>query len=250
MIVEVVESNPKLYSKFNSLLKHGNVIVLYYANWCPHCVNMKPEWDRFKQKCKSDPKYKHLKIAEVESEHISNTNAANEVQGFPTIKFYKKNTTKSNIPPKTVDFHEDRTVNKLLKFTNSNTDEHVEKKIANMNKAEMNDGEMNEGEMNEGEMNEAEMNEGEMNEGEMNEGEMNEGEMNEAEMNEAEMNEAEMNGKKKKSKGLKKDKVKKSKFLKKDKVKKPKKGSKKEKTKKKGKKNSETVKLRNLVFGK
>jgi thiol-disulfide isomerase/thioredoxin len=127
MIIEVVKPDTKLYNRFNRLLKQGNIIVLYYANWCPHCVNMKPEWDAFKTKCESDPKYSHLKVAEVESEHISNTNAATEAEGFPTIKFYKKNNTSKNIPTEVVDFQEERTVDNLLKFTEANSFKDIEK---------------------------------------------------------------------------------------------------------------------------
>lgn len=137
MIVEVVKPEHKLYNQFNSLLKQGNVIVLYYANWCPHCINMKPAWNNFKSRCKSDDKYKHLNIAEVESEHIDNTNGVNEPQGFPTIKFYKKNTSSSNVPSETVDFQDERTVENLLDFTMKNSvndnNEVVEKKVRNNN---------------------------------------------------------------------------------------------------------------------
>lgn len=136
MIVEVVKPENELYNKFNKLLKHGNVIVLYYANWCGHCQMMKPEWDAFKSKCKTDPKYKHLKVAEVESEFIDNTKGADQVQGFPTIKFYKQNKTGAEVAPDVVDFQEDRKVDNFLNFTDSNTVkevEVVEKKIANTN---------------------------------------------------------------------------------------------------------------------
>lgn len=136
MIVEVVKPENELYNKFNTLLKQGNVIVLYYANWCGHCQMMKPEWDAFKSKCKTDPKYKHLKVAEVESEFIDNTKGADQVQGFPTIKFYKQNKTGADVAPDVVDFQEDRKVDNFLNFTDSNTVkevEVVEKKIANTN---------------------------------------------------------------------------------------------------------------------
>lgn len=147
MIVEVVKPDHQLYDKFNTLLKKGNVIVLYYANWCGHCQNMKPEWEAFKSKCKKDPKYKHLHVAEVESEFIDNTKAVNEVQGFPTIKFYKKNTTGSEVAPEVIDFQEDRNVNNFLNFTEKNTVkdnkdvEVVEQKVNNnsMNMKNMND---------------------------------------------------------------------------------------------------------------
>ena len=60
MIVEVVKQDNAQYSKFNELLHNGNVIVLYYAEWCPHCVQMKPAWDEFKRRSAS--KHKNLNI--------------------------------------------------------------------------------------------------------------------------------------------------------------------------------------------
>ncbi len=65
----------------------GNVIVLYYADWCGHCVRFKPEWAKFK----SEMARKHpnlCTVAEVEQSHLSNVPAA-QVQGYPTIKFYR-----------------------------------------------------------------------------------------------------------------------------------------------------------------
>ena len=117
MIVEVIKEDPQLYKQFNNLLQEGNVMVLYYADWCPHCVSMKPSWDSFKKQCESNPKYKHLKVAEVESSHIHNTLAVNEAEGFPTIKFYKANKTNSKIAPETINFDEERTSDNLLNFT-------------------------------------------------------------------------------------------------------------------------------------
>ena len=65
----------------------GNVIVLYYADWCGHCVRFKPEWAKFK----SEMARKHpnlCTVAEVEQSHLSNVPAA-QVEGYPTIKFYR-----------------------------------------------------------------------------------------------------------------------------------------------------------------
>jgi thiol-disulfide isomerase/thioredoxin len=65
--------------------------TLYYADWCTHCVNFKPEWEKLKQKIKqSNGKYNDisLTIAEYESKQIPNNTKINgkDIQGFPTIK--------------------------------------------------------------------------------------------------------------------------------------------------------------------
>jgi thiol-disulfide isomerase/thioredoxin len=65
----------------------GNVIVLYYADWCGHCVRFKPEWAKFKSlMARKHPNI--CTVAEVEQSHLANVPAA-QVQGYPTIKFYR-----------------------------------------------------------------------------------------------------------------------------------------------------------------
>lgn len=101
-----VDNNQK-YKQFNGAIKKGNIIVLYHATWCPHCVNMKPAWNDFVSKCKKDNL--NINVAEVESEHIPHINTSNDVEGFPTIKYYKSAT--SNTP-----YEGERNVDAFLKF--------------------------------------------------------------------------------------------------------------------------------------
>lgn len=65
----------------------GNVIVLYYADWCGHCVRFKPEWERFKSvMTRRHPGMCH--IAQVEQSHLANVPGVS-VDGYPTIKYYR-----------------------------------------------------------------------------------------------------------------------------------------------------------------
>lgn len=68
-------------------------VTLYYANWCGHCVNFKPEWKTFKKSIeKMNNKYKNVKIKVDEYEHsnLEKIGGAkingNDIEGFPTIK--------------------------------------------------------------------------------------------------------------------------------------------------------------------
>jgi thiol-disulfide isomerase/thioredoxin len=123
----------------------GNVIVLYYADWCGHCVRFKPEWAKFK----SEMARKHpnlCTVAEVEQSHLSNVPAA-QVQGYPTIKFYRPISAPAktaNVPgfnfiakmlggsasensgSNEVPFEGDRTVNTLVQFVKDNRAEPTE----------------------------------------------------------------------------------------------------------------------------
>jgi hypothetical protein len=79
-------SNANQAGDLNSAMSSGNCIVLYHMSTCPHCVNMMPEWNKFKS---SAPKLiPGLTIGEVERQYIDMIPDAG-VESFPTIKFYK-----------------------------------------------------------------------------------------------------------------------------------------------------------------
>ena len=44
----------------------SNAVVLVHAEWCPHCVSMKPAWEQTKAELKNDTKF-----VEIESEHMT-----------------------------------------------------------------------------------------------------------------------------------------------------------------------------------
>ena len=44
MNIKVNSPNDAL--NLSNLLKDGNWMVLYYAEWCSHCKSMKPEWKK------------------------------------------------------------------------------------------------------------------------------------------------------------------------------------------------------------
>ena len=114
MILEVSKDK---YSDFNDLLKKGNVIVFYYANWCGFCHQMLNEWVKFKSMVKNEAAYKHINVAEIESEHIPNTNAANgQVEGFPTIKFYNEDKDNNMVSKNVVPFEDERVSSKIAEF--------------------------------------------------------------------------------------------------------------------------------------
>ncbi len=85
IIVKDKTSGSQLMDRING---PGNVIVLYYADWCGHCVRFKPEWNQFKKRLMASKEHKGCEVAEVEQSHLSHVPVAN-VQGFPTIKFYR-----------------------------------------------------------------------------------------------------------------------------------------------------------------
>lgn len=66
-------------------------ITLYYANWCGHCTNFKPEWNNFKENI-SEMKGGKVKVSVKEYEHseLETKGGAKingkDIDGYPTIK--------------------------------------------------------------------------------------------------------------------------------------------------------------------
>jgi thiol-disulfide isomerase/thioredoxin len=106
-----------------STIKKGNALVLYYANWCPHCVTFKPMWSDFINKVKGGVCKKTITIVSVEHEDLQkpeNSALEGEAQGFPTIKFYSKpNLGGSQI------YEEERTIDGLINFVNKHGSSNV-----------------------------------------------------------------------------------------------------------------------------
>lgn len=66
-------------------------ITLYYANWCDHCVQFKPEWNKFKQmmeKTHDNINGFKIKCNEYEDTEIANSSKLSQenILGYPTIK--------------------------------------------------------------------------------------------------------------------------------------------------------------------
>ena len=113
MYMKVV--SPDDASKLSDLLKDGDWMVLYYAEWCGHCNAMKPEWEKFITKMKNPSvNSSNVKIADVKSDFITDLKNKPEIAGFPTIKMYSNG-------KEVADFKDDRVVENMVKFAQSNS---------------------------------------------------------------------------------------------------------------------------------
>jgi len=82
-----------------------DVLVEFYAPWCGHCKQLAPIWDELGEKYKD---HESIVIAKMDS--TANELEEVKVQGFPTIKLFKKGTNEI------VDYNGDRTVEGFSKF--------------------------------------------------------------------------------------------------------------------------------------
>ena len=100
-------------NNFKSQTQKGYWVILYYANWCPHCNSMKPDWEKFVDRYKSSSS--NINVAEVESEYLGMTGEQHKsnVEGFPTI-------ISCNRGNKTANFAGPRTTQDIDKFANDN----------------------------------------------------------------------------------------------------------------------------------
>merc|ERR1712241_1123680 len=81
------------------------VLVEFYAPWCGHCKQLAPIWDKLGEKYADS---ETVVIAKMDS--TANELEEVKVQGFPTIKLFKKGTNEI------VDYNGDRTVEGFSKF--------------------------------------------------------------------------------------------------------------------------------------
>merc|ERR1712154_7271 len=82
-----------------------DVLVEFYAPWCGHCKQLTPIWDELGEKYKD---HETIVIAKMDS--TANELEEVKVQGFPTIKLFKKGTNEI------VDYNGDRTEEGFSKF--------------------------------------------------------------------------------------------------------------------------------------
>lgn len=84
-LLKVTESNK---AKFEECVKKDKpMLVLFYANWCPHCQMFEPTWKKITEKL--HPK-RNIQVAEIEFSNMSAIpNKYKKVKGFPTIQVMK-----------------------------------------------------------------------------------------------------------------------------------------------------------------
>lgn len=92
------------------------VLVLFYVDWCPHCVSTKPVFKKVIQELNNqNVNGKNVKVhscncegSQVEQEVAKENN----IEGYPTIKLIKNS--------ETIDYNGARELNQIVDFVKSN----------------------------------------------------------------------------------------------------------------------------------
>ncbi|GMI10864.1 hypothetical protein TrVE_jg626 [Triparma verrucosa] len=79
-------------SNFESTVSTKNTLIKFYQDWCGHCKNMKPAYDQLSSEYSDDS---NVVIADVNCGTEPELCEANEVTGYPTIKYWVKGSENS-----------------------------------------------------------------------------------------------------------------------------------------------------------
>lgn len=70
------------------------VVALFYADWCPHCVDFKPHYKKAMSNLNGNTyEGKKLRFEMVDCEAYKSVSKKYGVSGFPTVKILKSNST-------------------------------------------------------------------------------------------------------------------------------------------------------------
>ena len=97
----------------NNVSPTGNDInmVLFYADWCPHCQKIKPLWNRFTDSMNGDSvNGRNINVMKVHCPDNEAVCKVNDVSGYPTIKCMSSDHTE--------EYNGERTLESLREFVN------------------------------------------------------------------------------------------------------------------------------------
>ena len=96
-------------NRYNNLVKKVPSIVMFYADWCGHCENFKPHWNKFERLARKQHKKNDFMIARINEPFVNKVEGHSNVLGFPTI--YHLMNGQHN-----ADYQKQRDVNGLIEF--------------------------------------------------------------------------------------------------------------------------------------
>ena len=128
------ESKSKTKKRTNTQKVNKNAIVLVYADWCPHCQTMKPEWNEMKNRLGAnietieiedsdfdkDDKIRDIQDRELNGEQL-------EIFGYPTM--FKIQNGRADY------YGGNRTADAMTEWANTHTGGYIKSKIRTTNRS-------------------------------------------------------------------------------------------------------------------
>ena len=76
-------TSPKIQGILKLLDSHQKLIAMIHAEWCPHCIDLKPKWDEIVE---NNPKFNN-NVYDIEQKELRDDIASKigNIGGFPTI---------------------------------------------------------------------------------------------------------------------------------------------------------------------
>ena len=100
MILEVLNQNDaNIFCK--QIKKPQPSIVLFYAEWCPACHNMLPDWNAFQNEMNDNNHQidNQINIFKIESSNFGLLDFEPDIMGYPTIRKYVNNKSEEFMEP-------------------------------------------------------------------------------------------------------------------------------------------------------
>jgi thiol-disulfide isomerase/thioredoxin len=95
--------------------KKSPALVMYYADWCGHCKRAKPQLEAVKGEYKGKVKIVMLNAEDPENASLLKQE---DVQGFPTIRYYKSGMPEAGKKSDYEEYNGDRSKEDFLQFLN------------------------------------------------------------------------------------------------------------------------------------
>jgi len=86
--MKLIKVNEKNKDKFKECVgKDKPMLVLFYADWCPHCQVLKPTWNKIAEKLGKNKKIQVAQIEYSDMEYVPKK--YKNIRGYPTIQMIK-----------------------------------------------------------------------------------------------------------------------------------------------------------------
>jgi protein disulfide-isomerase A6 len=91
--------------------KKSPTLMLFHADWCGHCQNFMPNFDKFSNNINKSK----LNILKFNADTDQNTIKSFNINGFPTVLLHDPNSKRF------IQYTGDRSITDLVKFVSDNT---------------------------------------------------------------------------------------------------------------------------------